>query len=103
MAGDVVVLFGKTIKVQNKDVSEVRLLIVIGCTYLLYLIYLIIGLGFQMLQGDVLSYWKESLRWTTPFSTWWVPGYPLLIAAVRGISLNIFPPVAVMVLISTVA
>jgi hypothetical protein len=94
--------FRETIKVQKKNLSEARLLIVIAFTYLLYLIYLTVGLGFQMLRGDMLGYWQESLRWTTPFSTWWAPGYPLLIAAVRGISLNIFPPIGVMVLISAV-
>jgi len=83
--------------------SERTLLGIVTLFYLLFLIYLTIGLHFNMFSADVLNYWKESLKWKTPFGTWWVPGYPLLIAAVRGITINIVPPIGIMVGISAVA
>ncbi len=68
--------------------------------FALFLIYLTRVLQFGMLQSDVLNYWKESLRWAAPYSTWWVPGYPLTIALVRAVTFDSLPPLAVMLLIT---
>jgi len=89
---------------KNDDIrSEKILLSVAALLYLLFLVYLTVGLHFNLFRSDVLTYWGESLKWKTPFSTWWVPGYPLLIAAARGITINIVPAIGIMVGISAVA
>ena len=77
--------------VLHEDRSLARLLWLAGIAYVLYLVYLEVGLGFEMLQLDSLSYWEKSLEWRTPYDPWWVPGYPLVIAAVRAITFNILP------------
>jgi hypothetical protein len=83
--------------------SERTLLGMAALLYFSFLVYLTVGLRFNMLTSDVLGYWHDSLNWRAPFSTWWVPGYPLLIAAVRGITFNLVPPLGIMVGISAVA
>jgi hypothetical protein len=83
--------------------SEIALLGIAALLYSSFLVYLTVYLRFDMLRSDVLSYWGESLKWKTPFSAWWVPGYPLLIAAVRGITNNMVPPIGIMAGISAVA
>src|SRR5262249_2512859 len=60
-------------------------------------------LGFDMFLSDVSIYWKESLQWRTPFSTWFVPGYSLIIALMRGLTGNILPPIFIMLIISGVS
>ena len=62
-----------------------------------------VGLGFSMFQSDVSLYWRDSLTLSTPYSTWWVPLYPALIALVRTTTLGMLPPVATMSLISGVS
>ena len=69
-------------------------------TYALFLCYLVFGLRLNLVQGDVLAYWRESLAWETPFSVLWAPGYPLLIALVRSVTPKTIPPLAVMSMIS---
>jgi hypothetical protein len=71
--------------------------------FLGYLAYLVGLLHFELMRSDVLAYWKESFDWSTPFSTWWVPGYPWLIALVRSATFGILPPIAVMQAISGVS
>ncbi len=89
---------------KNYNIQSERILLGIAALlYLLFLVYFSVGLHFDMFTSDVQSYWNESLKWKTPFSTWWVPGYPLLIAAVRGITFGIIQPIAIMVSISAVA
>jgi hypothetical protein len=89
---------------QNPHIrSEMALLGVAAVLYLLYLAYFTLGLHFNMFTTDVQTYWNDSLKWTTPFSTWWVPGYPLMIAAVRGITFNALGPIVIMAGISAVA
>jgi hypothetical protein len=68
--------------------------------YALFFVYLKGGLGFDFFRSDVLSYWKYSLTLTNPYSTWWVPGYPAMIAVVRAATFDVLPPIAVMMLIT---
>ncbi len=82
--------------------SETKLLAVAAILYVLYFLYLSIGLGFEFLRSDVLVYWNDSYRLDTPFSTWFVPMYPLAIAVVRAITFDTLSPVAVMMSISCV-
>jgi hypothetical protein len=77
--------------------AEWLLLSAAAALYALYLTYLTGVLQFGLVQSDVLNYWRESLEWATPYSTWWVPGYPLAIALVRGLTFDSLPPAAVMV------
>jgi hypothetical protein len=68
--------------------------------YAFFVLYLTAGLGFSMLQGDAANYWRESFEMDAPYSTWWVPGYPMLIALVRAVTADALPPMGVMVLIT---
>lgn len=78
----------------------IRLALTATILYALFLFYLVFGLQLNLLQSDVLSYWRESLAWQTPFSVFWAPGYPLLIALVRSLTFHMLPPIAVMSMIS---
>src|SRR2546423_12004062 len=71
--------------------------------YGLVAIYLGLVLKFEFLRSDVLGYWNDSFDWQQPFNTFHVPGYPLIIALVRGISFSYVPPVALMMSISFAA
>lgn len=90
-----------TKSIRTRMNSEVVLLVLAIGLYFLYLIYLTVGLGFRLLRSDVLVYWNDSLAWTTPFSTWFVPGYPFAIAIMRGLTFNLLLPDTLMVLISS--
>ena len=72
-------------------------------TFLVYLLYLLQILDFDMFRSDVRSYWVQSFDWRSPFNGWWVPGYALVIAAVRGLTFGQLPPLAVMIPIAAVA
>jgi hypothetical protein len=56
-----------------------------------------------MFRSDVRSYWGQSFEWRSPFNAWWVPGYSLVIAAVRGLTFGKLPPLAVMIAITSTA
>ncbi|PKO09644.1 MAG: hypothetical protein CVU40_10140 [Chloroflexi bacterium HGW-Chloroflexi-2] len=71
------------------------LLIPVGLFYLL--------LEFNFLQSDIAAYWQDSLNWQAPFHKFHVPGYPLVIAFLRGISFGIFPPIILMQLITFIS
>jgi hypothetical protein len=68
--------------------------------YALFFVYLKGGLGFDFLRSDVLEYWRYSLTLTTLYNTWWVPGYPAMIAVVREATFGVLPPIAVMMSIT---
>lgn len=57
-------------------------------------------LDFNFMRSDVQGYWTDSLNWKTPFHPHHVPLYPLLIAAFRGISFNVFQPLFYMTCIT---
>jgi hypothetical protein len=61
------------------------------------------GLGFRIFRSDVASYWRDSLAWREPFGVVHMPGYPLAIAAVRGVTCDVLTPVTLMATINLVA
>jgi hypothetical protein len=77
-----------------------RLVLLAAALYVSFLTYLTFGLDFSLFRSDVAKYWSESLHIDTPYSQWWVPGYPMLIAAVRTATIGALSPTAVMGLIS---
>jgi hypothetical protein len=83
--------------------AERRLLVIAAAAFLAYLLYLTLDLRFDLFRSDIASYWKQSFEWRAPYSTWWVPGYSLVIAALRGLTLGLLPPLAVMVPIAAVS
>lgn len=88
----------------REKISEIKTLILsAGFMYLLFLLYFIFVLKFDLFRSDVYQYWKESYNWRAPFSTWWVPGYSLLVALVRGLTFNLFPPLVIMWFISGIS
>lgn len=54
------------------------------------------GLGFDLMRGDAWDYWLDSLRWRAPFHPFHVPGYPLVLAALRHLTLGKVTPVVLM-------
>ena len=55
--------------------------------------WLAVVLQFQFMRSDIAGYWRDSLAWRTPFNPDHVPGYPLLIAALRFLTAEQFEPV----------
>jgi len=80
--------------------SVMRLLALTVVLYTFFVLYMKGALAFELFQGDVVSYWNDSLTLATPYSTWWVPGYPAMIASVRAATFGVLPPLAVMMLIA---
>lgn len=63
-------------------------------------VYLDLTLGFNSFRSDVAWYWDDSLKWAAPFNRVHVPGYPLLIALVRGLVFGALPPLYVLWIIT---
>ena len=82
---------------------EFKLLAISIFLYAAFLLYLIVCLKFNMFVSDVHRCWTESLRWKTPYDPYWAPGYPLLLAAIRGLTFNMLQPLQIMWLVSLVA
>jgi hypothetical protein len=91
------------------DASEsllVRPLFPVGllaCGYFALAAFFALILRYDFMRSDVSWYWKNSLSWETPFDTLHVPGYPLTIALVRGVTLGMLPPVPLMMGINLAA
>lgn len=51
---------------------------------------------FDVLRSDALGYWQDSLNLAAPFHPYHVPGYPFVVALLRGLTLNLLPPQVVM-------
>ena len=56
-----------------------------------------------MFRSDVALYWKDSIEWANPYNPYHVPGYPLLIAFMRMLTLGLFPPLFIMIVIAFVS
>jgi hypothetical protein len=87
----------------RRPLRQIELLAAAGLMYLLFLLYLTMGLDSEMMRGDVLNYWRRSWELSAPYDAWWPPGYPFLIALARTLMLNKLPPLAVMWLVSGVS
>ena len=85
---------------RSERLQEGKLIASAIVAYVLCYVFLTVGLKFDMMRSDVMGYWNESFRLTTPYSTWWVPGYPYAIALIRTVTLGMLQPLLVMVLIS---
>jgi hypothetical protein len=80
------------------------MLVTVSALFVTFLLFLSFGLEFSMLRSDPLTYWNNSLSIRQAlFSTWFPPLYPLMIAAVRLVSLGAIPPLTIMVSITFVA
>lgn len=64
--------------------------------FVLVLLDFAVVLRFDRFRSDVAAYWSDSLAWRTPYDRLHVPGYPLLLAGVRGITRGAFAPTTVM-------
>ena len=62
-------------------------------SFLLVWWWLAVVLQFHFMRSDVAGYWRDSLAWQTPFNPDHVPGYPLLIAALRFLTAEQIEPV----------
>lgn len=70
--------------------------------YISVALYLGVFLHFDFLRSDVLGYWQDSLAWKTPFQPFHVPGYPLTIALLRGITFGVPSAIGLMMSINLV-
>jgi len=50
--------------------SVMRLLALTVVLYTFFVLYMKGALAFELFQGDVVSYWNDSLTLATPYSTW---------------------------------
>ncbi len=75
-------------------------LLVAAALFAGFLLYLVLALHFDMMRSDVASYWKLSQEWRSPYNDWWVPGYPMMLALVRGVIPGEVDPLTLMVLTS---
>ena len=53
-------------------------------------------LRFDLLRGDALGYWNDSLDWQHPFNPFHVPLYPMALALLRGVTLGAASPLILM-------
>jgi len=60
-------------------------------------------LQYDFFRSDVLGYWQDSLTWQTPFHPFHVPGYPWIVATIRGITFGVLNPVILMMGINLTA
>ena len=66
-------------------------------------VYFHYGLEFDLFRSDVVWYWRDSLDWQRPFNPNHLPGYPLLIALLRFLTLDQLPPLIIMWSISMIS
>ncbi len=78
-------------------------IIVLTLAYLALAAFLGIVLNFNFMTGDASGYWQDSLDIRTPFHSFHVPGYPLMIALVNWITAGRLNPIIVMGLINLAA
>lgn len=79
------------------------LLFILFLIYISLIVYIFYILKFDMFRSDILGYWNDSLNWKIPFNGWHVPGYPLVIALFRLITLNLLPPLILMMVINIIS
>jgi hypothetical protein len=53
-------------------------------------------MGFDVFVSDVEEYWRDSLRYAEPFNPGHVPGYPLLLAAIRAMTFGSVSPIVIL-------
>ncbi len=63
-------------------------------SFLLVWWWFAVVLQLNFLRSDVAGYWKDSLAWQTPFNPDHVPGYPLLIALLRFLTMEQLEPIS---------
>jgi hypothetical protein len=81
---------------SSERAIERRLVLIAALLYFTIFIVFVVGFRYNMFRTDVAGFWRLSLQWRAPFSTFWVPAYPLCIAIVRALTFDKLPPLAVM-------
>lgn len=81
----------------------ISLIITFCAAYYIMAAFFVIGLQHNIFQGDVFGYWQDSINWRTPYHSFHVPGYPLLIALLRSITFNVLSPILTMWIINLLA
>lgn len=77
--------------------------VVVVLSYALVALYLGVILHFSFLRSDPLDYWNDSLKWTRPYNSFHVPGYPWMIAAARCLTGGQASPVILMTGVNVLA
>ena len=58
--------------------------------------------NFSLFVSDARTYWEYSLHLEQPYSTWWVPGYPIILAIARLLTHSWLTPLQTMQSISLI-
>ncbi|MEI7899372.1 MAG: hypothetical protein WCK89_03910 [bacterium] len=86
------------------DRSTLALLTATTVLYLSFLAYLLVVLKMNLLSGDARGYWMFSQDIPhCPLGVAWVPGYPVLIAALRSLTFGTVPPLVLMLTITGIS
>jgi hypothetical protein len=78
-------------------------LVVAAVAFAVVLFDFAVVLHFDRFRSDVAAYWRDSLAWTAPYDEFHVPGYPLLLAGVRGLTGSALAPTTVMTVVAFLA
>lgn len=92
-------------KMENKNITK-KYLLVSGVLLVVLLVSLQLTfhfLRFNLMQSDVVGYWKDSLNISTPFNAYHVPLYPIVIYIIRTLSFNVLQPIIYMQAITIVS
>lgn len=73
-----------------------------GGLYIALAVFFALGLNYNFMRSDVLSYWQASFAWRTPFNEH-PPLYSLTIALLRTLTFNLLPPTILMMGINLAA
>lgn len=83
-----------------KNTKEKNIFIALAVLWLIFAavgLWLGVYLNFNFFRSDVYHYWQDSLEWKSPYNAYHVPGYPLLIALLSGLTFNQLPPLTIMI------
>lgn len=89
--------------IAQRRIALVSCVVVPTICWLFLAMFMHVYLGRAWLFADVPGYVEDSLNWRTPFRDVHVPGYPLLVALVRGLTLGLVPNLILMYAINYTA
>ena len=89
------------------DKKNIKLIIVSIALPIGYILWMLYAFHFDFFISDISWYWQDAQSWISPFNIVHVPGYPLLLALINGITFGAISPLTIMwsvaILANTVA
>ena len=90
------------IKQPERFLRPNKIILIISLLYISLALFFVFVLDHNFMVSDVSSYWQASIQWRTPFREH-PPFYAFTIAFFRLISLNLIPPVLLMMIINLIS